>query len=108
MKFRYGFVSNSSSASFVIDLSIIKSKKARKQIVHEIQSCPYKGFYGEIIDPEDFWDIRIEENVIYGGTDMDTYDFIHYVRTVFERTFCSIEVGEEEYKRCVVESYKGE
>ena len=72
MKIRNGFVSNSSSSSFVIKLDDINSRQKmgiydhRKEL--EKDGCE-----------DDAWDISENANVIKGTTSMDNFDMEDYL-----------------------------
>lgn len=67
MKIRNGFVSNSSSSSFMIRLDDITSKQLR-QIQHH-GPC----------NQGDEWSIRIRDHIVVGMTWMDNFDMHYYL-----------------------------
>lgn len=110
MKIRSGFVSNSSSASFVIPLSDITEKQIQLIKDHIKESFErgfysvedildiqkWRGFYNErdqerflcgsinpleLIKPDE-WDIRIEGIDLCGDTGMDNFDMYDYFQAI--------------------------
>lgn len=77
MKKRLGFVSNSSSSSFVISLADISAKQLGKIMSHTEVS---KGISGEY--DEDAWEIEVFENTIRGSVFMDNFDMSHFLREI--------------------------
>lgn len=71
MKTRLGFVSNSSSSSFVINLDNISAKQLRK-IIHNPTTDPKHEDYGS-------WNIEVTDTEVKGSTYMDNYDFGKYL-----------------------------
>jgi len=70
MKIRNGFVSNSSSSSFVVSLRKLSLEQLCKILNHQI--------WGERLGIEyaksDAWDITIRKGVLYSSTSMDNFD----------------------------------
>jgi len=70
MKIRIGFVSNSSSSSFVVSLRKLSLEQLCKILNHQ--------YWGEKLGIEyaksDSWDITIRKGVLYGDTSMDNFD----------------------------------
>jgi len=73
MKTRKGYVSNSSSSSFLIKLDNL-SKKQIDRIVNYQDSDYYKKHK---CDPD--WIISMDEDVIEGNAWMDNFDFGEYL-----------------------------
>ena len=77
MKKRIGFVSNSSSSSFVIPLEDISAKQLR-QIEHHGAAAknPYEPHN------HDAWYIEIDDDrdIVMGSTIMDNFDMYSYLR----------------------------
>jgi hypothetical protein len=90
MKIRLGFVSNSSSASFVVALSILTDKEKRRILDYEN--------WARATDPRgilrDSWDISEISNkdIIIGNTIMDNDDLANYL-------------GEDLYSKMTFSSY---
>jgi hypothetical protein len=76
MKIRNGFVSNSSSSSFVVALSVLTEKEQRKIMDYEKVSNE-----GSDNDFRDSWDIHVDQTrgVIHGFTSMDNGDLSKYL-----------------------------
>jgi len=77
MKVRTGFVSNSSSSSFVIPLSAITINQAQKILNHAMLGkemlmgcCDYP------------WAVHIESGYLYGETDMDNFDMFFFINAI--------------------------
>lgn len=85
MKIREGFVSNSSSSSFIINLNNI-SKNQLQQIENHSESKSYKTMYGK--DKFQCWDILInkKQNTVHGSTSMDNFDMGEYLDTIGVRS----------------------
>ena len=71
MKCRYGFVSNSSSSSFIVFKRAISDEQ--KTLLLNIKE---KGF------AEDPWSITEEEYCIQGYTSMDNFDMEFYMKKI--------------------------
>jgi len=80
MKIRQGFVSNSSSASFVID----KTKLCPWQIEAIIDHihAGKKLFNAEHICDEDAWDVTEEESTMSLYTSMDNFDMLEFLEKI--------------------------
>jgi len=70
MKTRNGFVSNSSSSSFVIGLAALSAQQLSKIMDHEMLSRRY----GLTCDTEDRWSITINDDTVEGYTSMDNFN----------------------------------
>ena len=81
MKNRTGFVSNSSSSSFIVSLNHV-TKAQLVLITHHQQLAPLLEI--ESVADEDVWDIRIEEDdrLVKGSTNMDNFDMDYYLREI--------------------------
>lgn len=79
MRIRSGFVSNSSSASFVI----IKFNLTSRQL-KQIRSAPaYAKRLGmDFIEEHGNWRVKEDENVILGSTTMDNFDFAEFLTKI--------------------------
>lgn len=79
MKIRNGYVSNSSSASFVIPLDMLCDCKIDSIHNHVQEAQKHKAYY-DFGDVEDGWSITQEEHYILGYCVMDNFDmhtFLH-------------------------------
>lgn len=78
MKIRNGFVSNSSSSSFVISSDKVTAKQLYKIINH----CDWGKMKGVGTYYDDPWHIEVDENEIRGETSMDNFnmrEFLEYI-----------------------------
>lgn len=75
MKQRQGFVSNSSSSSFVIRLDDITAKQLKLIQTHQIKGKKH-GIPHAMTDP---WTIEVTEETVKGSTWMDNFDMRHYL-----------------------------
>jgi hypothetical protein len=76
MKTRTGFVSNSSSSSFVINKDDISERQIELIIDHIMYG---KKFGVEYCEKHDEWKIKETEFTIEGDTSMDNFDMEHYL-----------------------------
>ena len=82
MKVRAGFVSNSSSSSFVISLDDITASQLNK-IENHIQFSKKMHDIGFAQD-YDAWSIVVDEekNAVYGRTFMDNFDMAKFLENI--------------------------
>ena len=73
MKMRKGFVSNSSSSSFMIHLEDLRADQYNKIMDNDYSNDP--GF-----DEYDRWSLETRRSMIIGSVSMDNYD-MHYFLT---------------------------
>lgn len=84
MKIRNGFVSNSSSSSFVVALSVLSDDEKKKILDY----VPFSN--DESVDEyRDHWSIHVDEKhgVLYGFTTMDNGDLSKYLGKELESKF---------------------
>ena len=84
MKTRLGFVSNSSSSSFVIDKHHLSPAQIEQIENHIAESKGMKTEYdGEVWACEgDKWDIEVVENAVRGSTFMDNFDMRWFLKQI--------------------------
>jgi hypothetical protein len=81
MKVRTGFVSNSSSSSFMIDKYYLSQEQIDKIKNHiEVSKGMDEDFYNK--DESDAWDITEEEKYIKGFTSMDNFDMYFFLEKI--------------------------
>ena len=79
MKRRFGFVSNSSSSSFIINLRDISAEQLVK-----IQNHVEFGKENDILycDPSDAWTIEVTGIDVRGQTNMDNFSMEDFLRRI--------------------------
>jgi len=80
MKFRIGFVSNSSSSSFTIKLSDLSAKQILTIVCHSELGKQIDIEYGDT----DAWEIIVDERaeIISGNTSMNNFDMEEYLQKI--------------------------
>ena len=82
-KVRLGFVTNSSSSSFILQKKNLTESQIEKVINHgeyiRTRKIMFDGYWN---GPEDDWEIVVKEDVIEGSTTMTNFDmqqFFEYI-----------------------------
>ena len=78
MKTRYGFVSNSSSSSFVIKLDDITAKQLKLIECHEIKGRKIDIPYANT----DAWGIEVSDDEVRGETSMDNFNMRQFLENI--------------------------
>ncbi len=84
MQIRTGFVSNSSSSSFVIPrdrLSEYQVRAIENHLEFSEQLTP-PDFYGWLTDKWDGWQITVNDDKIEGYTTMNNFDMEHFLHEI--------------------------
>lgn len=81
MKKRNGFVSNSSSSSFIIPKEYLSEDKINKIWNHIEEAKTHMNYYDfSSVHEEDAWSISDDENYIEGSCFMDNFDMRTYLQ----------------------------
>lgn len=74
MKIRQGFVSNSSSSSFVINKECLSPKQIKQIYKHQTSGLDFAL--------TDYWSITEDEYRLYGSTIMDNFDMAEFLEII--------------------------
>ena len=85
MKIRNGFVSNSSSSSFLIPINALNYHQIKK-IEEHYKDC----------DPSEVWTIEVNDKCVFGYTFMDNFDMRYFLPEVVKVDKKYIYWGEDE------------
>ena len=80
MKTRAGFVSNSSSSSFIVSLDDVSSRQLELIKNHHLVMGDEYGI--SVWDSHDEWDITVTRNHVKGTTMMDNFDMERYLKAI--------------------------
>ena len=92
MKLRLGFVSNSSSASFIIQRQHLSNEQV-DLIRSHIQVGKERGM--KCVGLSDQWDITIDGDKVQGYTFMDNFDMAFFLSNIVGVADEHIELGDE-------------
>lgn len=87
MKTRHGFVSNSSSSSFIIAREFVNEEqleyiKNHIEVSKDMSKFP-NAWEGEFDNrPCDAWNITVDNNFVFGSTLMDNFDFYGFLASI--------------------------
>jgi len=84
MKTRTGFVSNSSSSSFMISLDDLTAVQLVKILDHIEEAKEMDDVLDFAVDAEDAWDITIKSrrHKLHGSTFMDNFDMHFFLQAI--------------------------
>jgi len=99
MKLRNGFISNSSSSSFIINLKDLNDEQINKIINHMDYADDY-GLREEWLNDWDTWHIKIKGYIVEGYTNMDNFDMYEFIDKIKDQAIsCGAELIEDEVKK---------
>lgn len=81
MKIRTGFVSNSSSSSFVIARSALTDEQVGL-IRYHVHAAAHGLIPGPADPYRDAWEITVTETMVHGETYMDNFDMYDFLRRI--------------------------
>lgn len=78
MKVRSGFVSNSSSASFVVPLNVLTERQLEQILDHQEEGKRLGLEYADDV----FWEVEVGDGLVSGSTIMDNFDFLAFLELI--------------------------
>jgi hypothetical protein len=88
MKIRNGFVSNSSSSSFLIPINALKNNQIRMIQSHIDVAKEWSKYQDEkkkiYCEDSDKWDIEVTDKCVYGYTFMDNFDMRFFLEEIMK------------------------
>jgi hypothetical protein len=78
MKFRNGFVSNSSSSSFAISLRDITGEQLDQILNHATVGVEMNLDYADT----DYWNVSVDNGVVHGDTSMDNFSMDEFLNLI--------------------------
>ena len=82
MKRRSGFVSNSSSSSFVILKENLSEGQIQQIVDHSAIASKPMGLYKALEYAEDAWNIRVLGDRVSGATSMDNFSMAEFLQRI--------------------------